>query len=205
MKSVTTILSILILATSISASQAELKVGIVDMNKAFISFYKTKDAEVKINARRKDAKAELDKRLESLSQAVEEINKLQQEIQRPELSDDARQEKQKVYASRATETRNLDREVAEFRTTQERQIQEQFIRMRKEIIDQIMTVVDDTIKVKAFDLVFDKSGLSMGQVPVVLYSRDDMEFTDDIIKKLNADAPAGATAPAASGEKPAAN
>ncbi|MFV0338586.1 MAG: OmpH family outer membrane protein [Chthoniobacterales bacterium] len=197
MKPVTTILSVLILVASISISRAELKVGIVDMNNAFVSFYKTKDAEVQINERRKEAKAELDKRLATLNAAVEEINKLQQELQRPELSDEAKQGKQQTLAVKANETRALDREVAEFRTTQERQIQEQFIRMRKEIIDQIMKVVDETIKIKAFDIVLDKSGLSMGQVPVVLYSRDDMDFTDEIIKKLNADAPASAEKPAA--------
>jgi hypothetical protein len=40
-----------------------------------------------------------------------------------------------------------------------------------------------------YDLVFDKSGLSMGQIPVVIYSRDDMDFSKDIIAKLNAAAP----------------
>ena len=61
--------------------------------------------------------------------------------------------------------------------------------MRKDIIDDIMKIVTARVADAGFDLVFDKSGLSMGQIPVVIYSRDDMDFSKDIIAKLNAAAP----------------
>jgi len=61
--------------------------------------------------------------------------------------------------------------------------------MRKDIIDDIMKVVTARVSSAGYDLVFDKSGLSMGQIPVVIYSRDDMDFSKDIISKLNANAP----------------
>ena len=45
----------------------------------------------------------------------------------------------------------------------------------------------------AYDIVFDKSGLSAGAVPVVLYSRDDLDFSQDVIAALNKNAPAADT------------
>lgn len=177
-----------------SSAYAQMKIGVVDMNEAFVSFYKTKDAEAKINQSREQAKKELDERLESLNKSVEEINKLQAEVQKPELSEAARETKARELNEKANDTRTLDREVAEFRNTRERQIQEQFVRMRKDIIDEIMVVVNEQIKIGGYDLVLDKSGMSMGQIPVLLYSRSDMDFTPAVITALNKNAPK--TAPA---------
>lgn len=189
MKLTTAALTLAIGIATASISHAQLKVGIVDMNKAFIEYYKTKDAEAKINDSRTQAKKELDDRLATLNASVEVINKMQAELQKPELSQAAKDAKAKDLNDKAQEARTLDREVAEFRTSREKQIQEQFVRMRKDIIDDILKVVNDKIKTTGYDLVMDKSGLSMGQIPVVIYSRADMEFTPDIIAALNKDAP----------------
>ncbi len=180
---------------SLSTSHAQLKVGIVDMNEAFVKFHKTKDAEARINDSRNQAKKELDERLAQLNVAVEDINKLQQEIQKPELSAAAKETKTRELNEKANDTRTLDREVAEFRGTRERQIQEQFVRMRKDLIDEIMKTVNEQIKAGGYDLVLDKSGLSMGQIPVLLYARSDMDFTPAVVTALNKTAPK--TAPVA--------
>jgi outer membrane protein len=63
------------------------------------------------------------------------------------------------------------------------------MRMRKDIIDDIMKVVSEKVKAAGYDLVLDKTGVSMGQVPVVLYSRADLDFSNDIITILNKNAP----------------
>jgi len=179
-------------------ANAQLKVGIVDMNDAFVKFHKTKDAEARINESRNQAKKELDERLEQLNRAVEEINKLQQDIQKPELSAAAKETKTRELNEKANDTRALDREVAEFRGTRERQIQEQFVRMRKDLIDEIMQTVNEQIKTGGYDLVLDKSGLSMGQIPVLLFARSDMDFTPAVIAALNKNAPKTAPSPASS-------
>ena len=64
------------------------------------------------------------------------------------------------------------------------------MRMRKDIVDDIMKAVNDKVKASGYDLVLDKSGMSMGQIPVVLYSRSDMDFSNEIITTLNKNAPA---------------
>lgn len=189
MKLTTAAITLAIGLATASFSQAEMKVGIIDMNKAFVEYYKTKDAESKINEARTQAKKELDDRLATLNAQVEVINKLQQDIQKPELSKDAKDAKTQELTTKANEARTLDREVGEFRQSREKMIQEQFVRMRKDIIDDILKVVNDKIKAAGYDVVFDKSGLSMGQIPVVIYSRADMDFTADIIAALNKDAP----------------
>jgi Skp family chaperone for outer membrane proteins len=184
--------TVLLAAAAFLASgtaQAQVKLGIVDMNQVFTSYYKTKDAEAKINEARAAAKKELDDRLETLKKAMEEINKLNQEMEKPELSKDGKEKATKTRDEKVQEARNLDREIGEFRNTRERQLQEQFVRMRKDIVEDIMKVVDEKVKGAGYDLVLDKSGFSMGQIPVVLYSRKDLDFSNDLISALNASAP----------------
>jgi outer membrane protein len=174
---------------AVSSANAQFKLGTVDMNQVFTAYFKTKDAEAKINDARAAAKKELDERLETLKKAMDEINKTNQEIEKPELSKDGKEKLSKQRDEKVQEARNLDREIAEFRQTRERQLQEQFMRMRKDIVDDIMKVVNEKVKSAGYDLVLDKTGVSMGQVPVVLYSRADLDFSNEIISILNKNAP----------------
>jgi len=180
----TAILATLTLGFAASA-QAEMKVGTLDMNNVFTQYYRTKDAETKLNEARASAKKELDDRLETLKKSMDDINKISADIEKPELSKDAKEKAAKTRDEKVAEARNLDREIAEFRGTRERQLQEQFMRMRKDIVDDIMKVVTVKVKEAQYDLVLDKSGMSIGQIPVIVYSKETMDFSKDIIDTLN--------------------
>lgn len=170
-------------------AHAQFKLGIVDMNTVFTAYSKTKDAEAKLNEARAAAKKELDERLETLKKAMDEINKLNQEAEKSELSKEGKERAAKTRDTKVQEARALDQEIAEFRNTRERQLQEQFMRMRKDIVEDIMKIVNERVKTGGYDLVLDKSGVSMGQIPVVLYSRPDLDFSQDLVKELNKAAP----------------
>jgi hypothetical protein len=53
----------------------------------------------------------------------------------------------------------------------------------------------DKVKANNLDLVFDKSGMSLNGVPVVMYSHDNVDFTTDILAVLNKPGRIGASAP----------
>jgi outer membrane protein len=178
-----------------TASAQSAKFGTVDMKRVFDSYYKTKDAESKINEARNAAKKELEDRMDIAKKSLEEVKKLDEEIQKPELSKDAKEQKAKIRSDKAAELQNMDREIREFQASREKQLQEQSVRMRAGIVDDINKVVADKVKAENFDLVFDKSGPSLNGVPIVLYSRDAYDFTDTVVTALNknrttSDAPA---------------
>lgn len=171
-------------------AEAQLKVGTVDMNKVFTEYYKTQEAEQKLNSAREAAKTEFDTRMEALQEKMEEINKLNADVDKPELSEEKKQEIEAKRDEMVNEARSLDREIAEFRGTRERQLQEQFVRMRKTIVEDILVILDTRVKSEGYDLVFDTSGLSVGQIPVVLFAREGMDFSQQIIEELNKNKPA---------------
>jgi outer membrane protein len=207
----------LALPVSSFAQGTPLKVGTVDMNRAFKEYNKTKDSEKKINEAKDAAKKEYDDRAENYKKALDEINKLNQQLDAPALSADAKTAKAKERDEKIANIKNMEREINEFRQTRERQLQEQAMRMRESIIKEITDIVMERVKTLSLDLVFDKSGPSMNGVPVLMYSKDSADFTTDVITALNkkpattttekpattpATSPAAATAPAASPKKP---
>jgi outer membrane protein len=185
MKKSLALISTLALAASVTPARAEVKVGTVDMNRIFSSYYKTKDAESRINDARAAAKKELDDRMETYKKNLDSINKLNDEMGKVELSKEVKTEKEKSRDEKIAETKNLEREINEFRTTREKQLQEQAVRMRNGIVEEITKLVQEKVKAENFDVVLDKSGSSLNGVPILLFSRDTMEFSDDIIAQLN--------------------
>jgi outer membrane protein len=172
-----------------STSHAQVKIGTVDMNKIFSAYYKTKDAEAHINEARNSAKQELDERMDTYKKNLDDINKLNEDIDKPALSAEAKAAKTKERDDKITETKSLETEITEFRTTREKQLQEQAVRMRNGIVDEITKLVLDRVKTDNYDLVMDRSGLSLNGVPILMYAKEGLDFSDDIITELNKNKP----------------
>jgi outer membrane protein len=174
------------LALPIAAlAQATLKIGTVDMQRAFKEYGRTKEAEAKINDAKNAAKKEYDDRADAYKKALDDINNLNKQLDAPALSADAKTQKAKERDDKIANIKNMEREINEFRQTRERQLQEQALRMREGIVKEITDVVLEKVKATNMDLVFDKSGMSLNGVPLLMYSRDNVDFTSDIITVLN--------------------
>ena len=186
-----------------SFAQGTLKIGTVDMQRAFKEYNKTKDAESKVNDAKNAAKKEFDDRTDAYKKALDEINKLNQQLDAPALSADAKAQKGKERDEKIANIKNMEREINEFRQTREQQLQQQAMRMREGIVKEITDVVLERVKTNGMDLVFDKSGQSQNFVPVVLYSKDSADFTTEIITALNKKAPSAPDKPATTTSAPA--
>lgn len=186
-----------------SHAQGTLKIGTIDMQRAFKEYNKTKDAESKVNDAKNAAKKEFDDRTDGYKKALDEINRLNQQLDAPALSADAKAQKAKERDEKIANIKNMEREINEFRQTREQQLQQQAMRMREGIVKEITDVVLERVKTNGMDLVFDKSGLSTNYVPVVLYSKDGADFTTEIITALNKKAPAAPEKPATTTTAPA--
>jgi len=166
-------------------AQGTMKIGTVDMQRAFKEYNKTKEAEVKINDAKNSAKKEYDDRAEAYKKALDEINNLNKQLESPALSADKKTQTAKERDDKIANIKNMEREISDFRQTRERQLQEQLMRVREGIVKEITDVVMEKVKANHFDLVLDKSGMSINGVPFLLYAPDNVDFTNDIITVLN--------------------
>jgi outer membrane protein len=165
--------------------QGTLKIGTINMDRAFKEYSKTKEAEKKVNDAKDSAKKEFDDRTDSYKKALEEVNNLNKQLESTALSADKKTQLAKDRDDKINNIKNMEREINEFRVTRENQLREQALRMRDGIVKEIMDVVNDRVKTMNMDLVFDKSGLSVNGVPSLLYSRDSYDFTNDVVAALN--------------------
>ena len=184
-KSLSTMLALALVFPIAALAQGTMKIGTVDMQRAFKEYNKTKEAEVKINDAKNAAKKEYDDRAESYKKALDEINNLNKQLESPALSADKKTQTAKERDDKIANIKNMEREISDFRQTRERQLQEQLMRVREGIVKEITDVVMEKVKANHFDLVLDKSGMSINGVPFLLYAPDNVDFTNDIIAVLN--------------------
>ena len=184
-KSLSTILALTLAFPIAALAQGTLKIGTVDMQRAFKEYNKTKEAEVKINDAKNAAKKEYDDRAEAYKKALDEINNLNKQLESPALSADKKTQTAKERDDKIANIKNMEREISDFRQTRERQLQEQLMRVREGIVKEITDVVMEKVKANNLDLVFDKSGISINGVPFLMYSHDNIDFTNDVIAVLN--------------------
>ncbi|MEM7385321.1 MAG: OmpH family outer membrane protein, partial [Verrucomicrobiota bacterium] len=178
-------LALALFCLSSPVSAQSLKIGIVDMKRVFADYHKTKEAEEDINKSKAKAKRELDDQTAKYKQLLEQFQELAKAATNEALAPDLRKAKEAEANKKGQEAKSLERQISEFRARRERQLQEAVLRMRKGILEEIRQLVDDVSKKDGYDLVFDKSGLSMNQVPILLHSKDGVDFSDQILKILN--------------------
>jgi outer membrane protein len=184
-KSLSTVLALTLAFPIAALAQGTMKIGTVDMQRAFKEYNKTKEAEGKINDAKNSAKKEYDDRAEAYKRALDEINNLNKQLESAALSADKKSQTAKERDDKIANIKNMEREISDFRQTRERQLQEQLMRVREGIVKEITDVVMEKVKANRFDLVFDKSGMSINGVPFLLYAPDNVDFTNDIIAVLN--------------------
>jgi outer membrane protein len=193
-------------AASPVAAQGSFKIGIIDMKRVFSEYYKTKDAEKSVNDGKEAAKKQLDERNAKYRDLIGKWQESQKLINDPAISEELRAQKKKEAEELSSEAKSLEREMAEFRQRREQQLQEQVTRVRKGILDEIKVLVERKAKDANYDLVFDKSGMGVNGVPFLLFSKDAVDFSQEIVGELNKDAPkeaAAAPAPATPAPAPA--
>ena len=172
-----------------NAMAADLKFGVVDMVKSFTEFYKTKDASNKMKGNKDKAMSEMNERYAAYKTLLSETQKLAKEAQDPILTQDARANAQVKAQDKAKEVHSLEQDINEFQQRRTMQLRQEEMELQKGIYEEIVAVVKDKSKAGGYDLVFDKSGVSMSTVPVLLYFKDAVDFTDEVIVELNKNAP----------------
>jgi len=192
------LLCFLILAP-ISLASADLKIAVIDLNKAFESYYKTQDAQAHLKEKQDGYIKDLQDLKASYDRMGEEAQKLHDQSIDATLSPEARADKEKALKVKMQELQTMGAKLQETKTERSNELQDEFMRRRKEIVDEITKIITDYSGPQGFDMVIDKSATSPSGVPSLLYNSSKLtDITADIVKQLNASRPAGG-APASSG------
>ena len=186
----------LILAT-VTLQAADLKIGVIDMSKVFQEFHKTKTAAEKYKGNYEKAHQEMQEHQEVYKNLANEAQKLQKIAQDPIITPEQRAKYGAELNEKLKEIRSMEMEMQEFADRRQQQLKQEDMQIRKGLYEEILVVVRDRSKKDAFDIVFDKTGVSLSTVPIILHVREGAatDLTDQLIVELNKDAPPPGTEP----------
>ena len=165
---------------------AELKIATVDLDKVFTAHPKTQAAEADLKKAEAGIEAELDKiKAEGLT-LQDEVGKLREAAKNPLLSEEARMQKRSEAEDKLTELQEFELRARRTQETKLKQMREQVLKSRQAIVDELLETVNQFAKANEYDLVLDRSGLTMNAVPLVVFSNPDLDVTERMIAYLQA-------------------
>ncbi|MBL9127582.1 MAG: OmpH family outer membrane protein [Verrucomicrobiales bacterium] len=203
MKSLTpkVLLAALSLAFASFSAQAQVKMGIVDLRKVFDGYHKTRDADAKIKAEASELEKNAKGMLEDYRKANEEYKGLVEAAGDAAISADEKQKRRKAAEDKLLEIRNLEQQVQQFQRQSESTLLEKRKRMRDQILREIRETVVAKSKAAGYTFVIDVAADSVNQTPIVLYTNGENDLTEELLRQLNANAPAGSLLPSAGDKK----
>jgi outer membrane protein len=181
--------------TAFNTSAQSQKIGVVDMKKAFDSYYKTKQAEAQI----KDRAAESDKvykgMIEDYKKANEDYKKLIDSSNDQAVSTEERDKRKKAAETKLLDLQEIEKSVKQYESQARTTIGAMEKRMRDKIVEEIREVVNRLSSSGGYTYVFDSAAVTAYQTPIMVYSDARNDITDAVIKEINATAPAGSLPP----------
>jgi outer membrane protein len=178
-----------------AGAQGTGKIVTIDLNKVFNDYYKTPVATAKLKDTVESYKKEHDDMVANYKKQIDELNKLREEQDKTEYTPEVREQKRKAVAEKIAETQKLNRDIEEYDNSHQNILKEQTQRMRQTIVKEITDVIAKEARDQGYLFVLDKTGNTLNGVPAVVYSQDNTEVTDDIVKILNKNQPKTTEAP----------
>ncbi|HSI08024.1 MAG: OmpH family outer membrane protein [Rariglobus sp.] len=176
-------------------AQPAPKIYVVDMAKLYDAHYKTEEQNAKLKVDQQKAEDELQKLNAEGNALVEQFKKLEEQVNNPTLSADAKTKTQQDLQAKGQEIQRKQAEVNQFRGNTQRQLQTRINNFKQMLLEEISKIAVETAKKKGATLLVDKSGPTLIGLPSLLYFDPAYDVTDDVSKEINKDrsaAPAAA-------------
>lgn len=192
------------LAAGVSAQPA-VKIAVVDMAKLYDTHYKTVEQNAKIQADDQKAQEEVEKMNKEGNALVEEYKALNDQSNNPALSAEAKAKAQDTAQKKLEQIQNKQREVQTFIQNTRNSLGQRLNTFRALMLEEISKVAGEVAKRKGATILLDRAGPTAIGISSLIYFDPSYDLTEDVLKEINKDRPAGAaTAPAAAPAAPAA-
>ena len=176
-------------------AQPAVKLYVVDMAKLYDNHYKTLEQNAKIQADDQKATEEVDKMNKEGNALVEEYKNLSEKANNPALTVDAKSKAQADAQKKFEDIQRKQQEIQAFIGNTRQSLQQRFQTFKNLMLEEISKVATEVAKRKGATVLVDKSGPSFFGISNVLYTDAGFEITEDVMKELNKDRPAGAARP----------
>ena len=190
-----------LLFSAVVNAQSTNRVATIDLKKVFDKYYKLDLARKAFEKEEADMEKDLKSLATEAATAEDDYKKLKDAEDDPMISDTEKAARKAKADAKQDEVRSYQGEL----TTSEQQAKDTLAlhqqRMMDLLMEDIQTAINAKAKTAGFSLVLDTSArvANGASTLVVLYSNGENDITDEIVKQLNAAAPATTDSGPASG------
>lgn len=189
MKLIQATLTLLFAFTSTLHAQ-DLKIGTVDMQRLVKEFHETEEAQKELSLKQTRMQAQNKARLERIRAVTDEIENLKKKLQDGALAENKLKELEDEFRNKSNEGIALERERREHFERRTRALNESINRQMRSIVEKISDKVSAKARDEGYHFIFDTSSMAANGFRPLTYSKDSYDLTAEILKNLNADAPA---------------
>ena len=180
------------------SAYGQSRIATVDLGKVFENYWKTKQAQNIIKERQADIQKEYNNMVQDRKTAREDYDKLMVDANDPAVTAEEREKRKRAAEDKLKYLRDQEEVMQQYQRQAAVTIEEQTKRLRENILNEIRTIVTARAKSAAYSLVIDTAAESVNRTPLVLYNNNEHDLTQDVLKELNATAPASDNKPDAS-------
>jgi len=178
-------LSVLLLAGAAGAAE---KIVFIDLERVFDQFYKTQLARSKVEVQQQDIEKEKQDMVDELNAISGIVDSLKKEARDTTLTEEIRDSKRMQYEERLLALRAKQKEIEDFASRRQQQLQLQVTRMSQTLMDEIRQTIVEYAKKEGLQAVIDNSARKAA-IGVFIYTHPDLEITDIILTVLNSKRP----------------
>ncbi len=184
------VLGLLLMGLLSGPAWAQTKIGTINLPKVFDNYWKRKDAETALKDRETDIQKELQSMMSDFDKGKEEYQKLLTGANDQAVSSDERDKRKKSAEDKLKQLkemednlRKMDRQAAEERNERRK-------RVRDNLLNDITTVLTAKAKAGNYSMILDTEAQTPLGTKIVLFNNNENDLTDEVLKQLNAGAPA---------------
>lgn len=179
------ILSLLVfLLGSTWAGAADQTIAFVNLDRVFNEHPKTKKADAQLKEQADLVMKDRKDMIAAYEKLQEDFNDAREAAQNPAFSEEKRDTKRTEAEDTLVALREQEAKVRRFDESRRKQLDEQSRRMRKGIVEEIRTLINDYASKQGYTTVLDSSGQSFNTVEIVLYVDPKVDITEAIIAEV---------------------
>lgn len=164
---------------------AQQKIAVVDMQKVFSGYDKTKTLELQMNEQVKVYQEYAAKLLQEYRTIESECKRLRDDSMNLTLSEAERESRKRSFLSKTEDLKRKEQEITEYNRSRQKLLKEQFDKKRAEVIAEIRQVVSNKCMLEGWTMALDKSGVTLNDLPIVIYNVSSIDITQAVLDDLN--------------------
>jgi outer membrane protein len=174
-------------ATAFAAQAADMKVGVVDMEKIFQSYHRTVDLNAKMKVKEESFVEIAEAREKELKALEAHTSKLAQDVINPSplFNEEALEKKRKEAQAAQMKFKTEVEKFKEYVKVERKKLLTQLQKDRDALVEQLNGKIKDYADANGFDLLLDSSGKTSNRMSTTVYFRKSLDVTDAIIAAVN--------------------